>query len=70
MSPPYIKLSLSSNPIVVFRIISGCVRMTDMTVRSIEDTSLKISDIETEDASKDAQFNIEGELEDDFKCPK
>lgn len=66
MSQPHIKPILSCNPIVIFRILSGCVRMPDMSVRSIEDTSLKISDLEIENASKEINFNIEGE----FKCIK
>lgn len=36
--------------------------MPDMTVRSIDDTSLKISDIEIENASKEIRFSIEGEF--------
>lgn len=33
--------------------------MPDMSVRSIEDTSLKISDFEIENASKEIHFNVE-----------
>lgn len=36
--------------------------MPDMIVRSIEDTTLKVSDFETGNASKDICFKIEGEF--------
>lgn len=34
--------------------------MPDMSVRSIEDTNLKISDFEVENAPKEIDFSIEG----------
>lgn len=46
-----------------FRILSGGLRMPDMSVRAIEDTDLKISDIGVERAPKEIQFTIGGEFQ-------